>query len=32
MKDFYDVTAYDMYMDKDFDRLVTYYSLFFTKD
>jgi hypothetical protein len=32
LKDFYDITAYDMYMDKDFDRLVTYYSLFFTKD
>lgn len=29
LKEFDDTTVYDMYMDKDFDRLVKYYSLSF---
>ena len=31
LKDFDDTTVYDMYMAKDFDRLVKYYSLPFVK-
>jgi hypothetical protein len=31
LKQFDDTTVYDMYMDKDFDRLVKYYSLPFIK-
>ncbi|MDA3780351.1 MAG: hypothetical protein PF487_09080 [Bacteroidales bacterium] len=31
LKDFYDTTVYDMYMNKDFDRLVNYYFLSFEK-
>lgn len=31
LKQFDDTTIYDMYINKDFDRLVKYYSLYFTK-
>lgn len=31
-KNFRDTTPYDMYMEKDFDRLVEYYSLYFKED
>jgi hypothetical protein len=31
LKDFADTTILDMYLNKDFDRLVKYYSLYFIK-
>lgn len=32
LKQFNDTTVFDMYVTKDFDRLVKYYSLYFKKD
>jgi len=32
LKQFDDTTVYDMYISKDFDRLVKYYSLPFVKE
>ena len=31
-KEYRDITVYDMYINKDFDKLVKYYSLFFKKE
>ena len=32
LKEFDNTTVFDMYMEKDFDRLTKYYSLYFKKD